>query len=311
MKVTLSFLLLGVLTSVLGENTRHSITVASESRSFLVHLPKDRESEANLPVVIVFHGGGGNADSMAKMTGLNALADEEGFIAVYPEGTGRFPRRLTFNGGICCGYAMENEIDDVAFTGAILDELESRHKIDASRVYLTGLSNGGIVSYLIASELSARIAAIAPVGGTMGTETASPARPVPLLHVHGTADEFLPVAGGFGKNGRTEFYSVDHSLKNWILANQCSVVPEFTILPDSEEDGCIVHQYRWPPLDKEGAEVVYLKIVNGGHTWPGSENSPPALGRVCSDIDVNRVIWDFFSAHRIEPAALSKAKNAE
>ncbi len=300
MKILLSLLALILAQTIAGADERRHLDWQDKSRSYLLHLPKGKEAEQGLPVVIVFHGGGGNAESMVAMSGMNELADEEGFVVVYPDGTGHLPKRLTFNGGICCGYAIEHEIDDVGFIAAILDELEAEFQTDPARVYLTGLSNGAIVSYYVAANLADRITAIAPVGGTMGTETCSPSRPVPILHVHGTDDQFLPVEGGYGVNGRTNFFSLDHTLQNWIAANRCEVLPEVTSLPDTADDGCEVEKLTWQPIDETGAEIIYLKIINGGHTWPGSISSPGMLGRVCQDVEINRVMWEFFSRHRID-----------
>ena len=153
-----------------GDHTR-MLTVGDVKRNYVVHIPPKYDSKKPMPVVLAFHGGGANADNMIMFSGLNKKSDEAGFIAVYPSGTGRLEKILTFNGGNCCGYAMNNKIDDVEFTRRILDDLAKSANIDPKRVFATGMSNGGIMSYLLASDLSDRIAAIAPVGGPMGTET--------------------------------------------------------------------------------------------------------------------------------------------
>src|SRR4030042_572429 len=133
-----------------------------------------------MPLVIVLHGGGGNAQSTAGMTGMNVKADSSGVIAVYPNGNGRLSdeKLLTWNAGNCCGYALDNNIDDVAFIRSLIDDLQSKLAIDQSRVYATGISNGGMMSYLLACQLSDKIAAIAPVAGTMGMNSCLPAQPV-------------------------------------------------------------------------------------------------------------------------------------
>ncbi len=165
-------------------------------------------------MVLAFYGGGANASNMVVYSGLNEKADDAGFIVVYPSGTGRLEKILTFNGGNCCGYVMNNQIDDVEFTRMVLDDLATAANIDPKRVFATGMSNGGIMSYLLASELSDRIAAIAPVGGPMGTESCKPKRPVSVIHFHGTEDECAPFHGGRGKGvPGTDFYSVEHSIQ--------------------------------------------------------------------------------------------------
>src|SRR5262249_41276708 len=157
---------------------------------------KSYDGTRPFPVVLAFHGGGSNAGQMVRFSGLNDKADQAGFLVVYPNGTGRLEQALTWNGGNCCGYAMLNKVDDGAFVRALLDDLGKVAKVDAKRVYATGMSNGAILAYRLASELSDRIAAIAPVSGPMGTEKCNPTRPVPVLHFHGTDDDFAPFKGG-------------------------------------------------------------------------------------------------------------------
>ncbi|MEM7144527.1 MAG: PHB depolymerase family esterase [Verrucomicrobiota bacterium] len=296
-----------VLLSTIGpaSASEHTISVGDLERSYLLHLPAGNAATAEepLPLVIVYHGGGGNADSMFRLSGLNDKADEAGFIVAYPNGTGRIENKLTWNGGMCCGYAMHNEIDDVAFTNALIDELIKTQHVDPKRVYATGMSNGGIVSYYVANHLADRIAAIAPVAGTMGTETCEPSRPVPVMHFHGTDDQFLDYNGGPGPESiaQSDFYSVDHTIENWIKANHCEPTPVEESLPDPADDGCTVKRFTYSPKDNtKGAPVVLIRIENGGHTWPGAAFSPPFLGTLCRDINANDLMWEFFESHSLD-----------
>lgn len=248
-----------------GDYSR-TVSVGNVERSYLVHVPAKYDSQMPSPVILAFHGGGVNASSMIVFSGLNQKSDEEGFIVVYPNGTGRWEKVLTFNGGNCCGYAMANEIDDVEFTRKVLDDLATSANIDPKRVFATGMSNGGIMAYRLASELSDRIAAIAPVGGPMGTETCTPKRPVSVIHFHGTNDEFAPFQGGKGKGvSGTDFYSVEHSIQAWIKADGCDPEPVITKLPDTAKDGTAVIRKTYSS-GKGGAEVVLIAIEGGGHT---------------------------------------------
>ncbi len=267
-----------------------------------------------LPVVIAFHGGGGNPQSMRKLCGLSAKADEAGFIVVYPYGTGRLENQfLTFNGGECCGYAMENKIDDVGFVRALLDDLASVTPIDTRRVYATGLSNGGIISYRVAAELADRIAAIAPVGGPLMMESIRPSRAVPVMHFHGTADENAPFKGGYGKGfmgngGVTDFKSVEFTLNQWIEANGCEKTPSIEPLPDKTDDGMKCTRKIWSG-GKDGSEVVLIEIENGGHTWPGMEPPMAMLGKSTKDISANDLMWEFFQKHTLPAPSVSEAKS--
>ena len=263
----------------------------------MVHVPPQYVADSPTPVVLAFHGGGANAHNMVGFSGLNHKADQSGFIAVYPEGTGRLERMLTFNAGNCCGQASARNVDDVAFVRHVLDDLEGVANVDRRRVFATGMSNGAMMAYRLASEMSDRIAAIAPVSGPMGTKDCRPGRAVPVMHFHGDADEFAPFSGGKGRGPTgTEFYSVDHSINAWVDANECKKNPRTTQLPDREKDGTTVKQVRYE-FGKEGAEVVLVVIEGGGHTWPGNEPRMRSLGVSTRDISANDMMWEFFQQH--------------
>ncbi len=280
-----------------GDHTR-TLDVDRRPRTYLVHVPKSYDGSRPVPVVLIFHGGASNAERMVRFCGLNDKADREGFLAVYPSGTGLLPRALTFNGGNCCGYAVQQKVDDVAFTRAVLDDLGKVARIDPKRVYATGMSNGGIMAYRLASELSDRIAAIAPVSGPMGTETCHPKRPVSVLHFHGTDDEFAPFKGGRGPRSVAgiDFYSVDHSIRAWIKANGCPETPVTVQEPDRAQDGTSITRQTYGP-GREGSEVVLITIKGAGHTWPGQQPLVKFLGKATKNLSANDVMWEFFQRH--------------
>jgi polyhydroxybutyrate depolymerase len=279
-----------------GDSSR-TLKVDGSERSYLVHVPPQYVKDTPTPVVLAFHGGGANARNMVAFSGLNQKADQSGFIVVYPDGSGRLERMLTFNAGNCCGQAAARNVDDVAFVRHILDDLEGIANVDRNRVFATGMSNGAMMAYRLASEMSDRIAAIAPVSGPMGTKDCRPGRAVSVMHFHGEADEFAPFSGGKGRGpSGTEFYSVDHSISAWVNANGCNKSPRITQLPDREKDGTTVKQVRYES-GKEGAEVVLVIIEGGGHTWPGNEPRMQALGASTRDISANDMMWEFFQQH--------------
>lgn len=295
-----------------GDHTR-TVKVSELNRRYQIHVPGRYDSTKAMPVIIAFHGGGGNPVSMVRLSGLNAKSEEAGFIVVYPFGTGRLENQLlTFNGGGCCGYAMENKIDDVAFTAALLDDLATLLNVDASRVFATGLSNGGIVSHYVASELSDRIAAIAPVGGPLMIDVVNAKRAVPVMHFHGTADAFAPFQGGYGKGtfgrskGVTDFRSVEHTIQSWVKNNGCNATPEVVPLPDKAADGMKCTRKTWGG-GKDGSEVVLIEIEGGGHTWPGMKPIVEVLGPSTMDISANDLMWEFFQKHPLKPATAVKA----
>jgi polyhydroxybutyrate depolymerase len=273
------------------------LKVGDLERSYIVHVPPNYDHDMETPVVLVFHGGGGNPQSMIRFSGMNTKSDEAGFIAVYPSGTGRFERVLTFNGGNCCGYAMRNKVDDVEFTRKLLDDLATVVNVDQKRVFATGMSNGGIITYRLASELSDRIAAIAPVGGPMGTNTCNPRRPVPVIHFHGTDDENAPFKGGKGKGvSGTDFYSVEHSINAWVKANGCHEEPVVTKQQPEVNDGTEIIRKTYGG-GKNDSEVVLIEIVGGGHTWPGGPSRVRFLGKITKNISANDAMWESFQKH--------------
>jgi polyhydroxybutyrate depolymerase len=280
-----------------GDNTR-TLEVDRRTRSYLVHVPKTYDGKKPVPVVLAFHGGGSNAAQMAEFCGLNEKADKEGFLVIYPNGTGRLEKLLTFNAGNCCGYAKEQKVDDVAFVKALLDDLGRVTHVDPKRVYATGMSNGAMISYLLASELSDRIAAIAPVAAPMGTETCRPKRPVPVIHFHGTDDQFAPFKGGKGEKSisGTNFYSVEYCIRAWTKANGCKEKPVTTQLPKKVDDGTTV-EIKTYGEGKNGSEVVLVVITGSGHTWPGREPRVKFLGKSTRNVSANDLMWEFFKKH--------------
>jgi polyhydroxybutyrate depolymerase len=281
-----------------------AINVGDRLRRYRVYVPKSYDDKKATPVVVTFHGGGGSPESMIRLTGMNTKADEAGFIVVYPFGSGRLENALlSFNGGDCCGYAMQRKIDDVAFTRDLLDDLATVANVDHHRVFATGLSNGGIMAHYVASELSDRIAAVAPVGGPLMMPSPNAKRPVSVMHFHGTADEFAPFGGGKGKgspiapaNQRPEFRSVEHTIKSWVKLNGCNAEPNIEPLPDKANDGMRATRKTWSG-GKDSSEVVLIEIEGGGHTWPGQKPIVAMLGPSTMDISANDLMWEFFQKH--------------
>ena len=190
-----------------------------------------------------------------------------------------------------------DKMDREARLRVLLDDLAGLAEIDVNRVYATGMSNGGMMAYRLASELSDRFAAIASVSGPMTIDTCRPNRPVSILHFHGTADEFAPYYGGRGPKSltETEFRSVELSVQSWIEANGCPRDPTEEDISDSE-DVLRIEKRRWGP-GEEGSEVVLYTIRGGGHTWPGRVPLAAYLGAAATAISANDILWDFFQRH--------------
>jgi polyhydroxybutyrate depolymerase len=265
------------------------------TRSYVVRLPiQATKANARLPLVLVLHGGGGDADNAESMTGFTPKARKEGFIVVYPEGTSAFgDKLLSWNAGHCCAYAMKNEVDDVGFVRALIDTLARDYPVDTGRVYVTGMSNGGMMAHRLGIELPDSIAGIAPVVGTLFGDEEPPASPVPALMINGMRDEHVPWRGGppGGRGARswdgTPTQAAVYQFEFWSRANGCSrpANPRHTGRWLEWRDSCRTN------------DVVLYVIKDNGHAWPGGakgsrRGDPPSTAMNATD-----VIWEFFAAH--------------
>ena len=281
-----------------GDHTR-TLKVDGRDRSYLVHVPPKYDPEKPTPVVLIFHGAATNASIMVAFCGMNRKADEAGFVAVYPNGTGTANLFLTWNSGGFHGPNADKRPNDVKFVSLLLDDLATVVNVDPKQVYATGLSNGGMMCYRLASELSDRIAAIAPVSGTMAIDEYRPKRPVPVMHFHGTADRIVPFTGPKGTPKFLTFKSVEETIRICAKTNGCPETPTVSDLPDNFDDGTSASQKTFGP-GTDGAEVILVEIEGGGHTWPGQEPPFRFLGKSTKDISANDLIWEFFQKHPLK-----------
>lgn len=276
-----------------GDHTR-SLTVDGLQRSYLVHVPAQCDGKSPAPLVLVYHGAAMNGLMMSVFSGLNKKADEAGFIAVYPNGTGKLGLFLTWNVAWTGGSAKP---DDVLFTRRLLDDLTGALRVDPKRIYAAGMSNGGMMCYRLAAELSDRIAAVAPVAGAMADKAPRPKRPVSVIHFHGTDDALVPYQGlGDHVPNFIRFKSVEDSIQAWVKLDGCPARPKVDELPCPVDDGATVQRKTYGPGTK-GVEVVLVVIRGGGHTWPGRPSFFSYLGRSTKNISANDLLWEFFERH--------------
>ena len=265
-------------------------------RSYIIRVPGDLpKSNSQVPLVLVLHGGGGNADNAEKMTGFTDKAGKEGFIVVYPEGTGRRKNKLlTWNAGHCCGYAMDNRVDDVGFISALIDKLIKNYPIDPKRIYATGLSNGGMMAHRLGIELSNKLAAIAPVIGTLFGDEKRAAQPISAIMINGKLDKSVPYQGGppggFFKaawDGTPTKPALEQAVF-WAGSNGCTGSPAKT-----DAGAYTLWQYHCP-----SSLAVELYFVNdNGHAWPGGQRGSLLGDKPSSTFNGTDVIWDFFKTH--------------
>jgi len=272
-----------------GTTTEDSLLFGGKKRTFRVHVPPNAGA-APLPVVLAFHGGGGSGDQAEGSFLFDAIADRERFVVVYPDGSGLV---RTWNGGGCCGASAEDNVDDVGFVRALLGKVDGALCVDDRRVFATGMSNGGILSHRLGCELSDRIAAIAPVAGTIAVTACTPARPVPVMHVHGDGDAHVPFNGGTGCGASSfAFTSVAATLDGWRSRNGCAATTDVVF---AQGDGTCVGNRGC------AADVILCTVRGGGHSWPGG--APKVGVSDCADAPQNtnfgtsELAWRFFQGH--------------
>jgi polyhydroxybutyrate depolymerase len=296
----LSLIVLGACRRQASTDGLERMTFDGARREYALHLPNGVEPRAPAPLVLALHGGSGTARGMGRLTGLDAIADREGFIVVYPQGIDRQWNDLR----TIEGRGPRPDVDDVGFLAALVDQIAAAHAVDRDRVYATGISNGAMMSFRLAAARPDRFVAVAGVAGAVSEALASgppPAAPVPVLLVAGTEDPIVPFSGGeIGVLGRSrgKVLSTPSSVAYWVEHNGASQTPAVTTLPDvAPRDGTRVErvEHRHPA----GADVVLLRVDGGGHTWPGGLQYLPegAIGRTSRDISASELIWEFFAAH--------------
>jgi len=283
---------LALPSAVSAEPIERHVRVGEVERSYLVELPAAYDGRRALPAVLVFHGGGGAALSARTQTRMSEKGHAEGFIAVYPQGSGVLSARLlTWNATTCCGYAMQHRIDEAAFVRALLDDLDANFRLDRARVYATGISNGGMMAYLSACALAERFAAIAVVAGELTTPDCRPTRPVSVLVIHGTADQNLPYDGGVGAKAlaRHTVRAVRFAVDLWRARDGCPDVAA------TERAGGLTRERHAPCVS--GSEVELITVEGGGHSWPGGARLARVLDEPSTALDATDVIWTFFARH--------------
>ncbi len=247
-------------------------------RTYLLHVPAGLVSGQPVPVVFVFHGLGEAANLIQQASGMNSVADANGFIAVYPNGSGPDGGR-SWNAGRCCGYAHQNNVDDEAFVRQILADLETITKVDAQRVYASGFSNGGLLSYRLACDMADTFATVAPVAGVMLTDTCEPSRPISIIDFHGLTDRDVPFAGGGSiPDLGTPFPPVEESLYAWAKLNGCT--------ESSQVEKADLYTHISYPNCRESTDLDLYLVTGVGHAWPS-----------LYIIQASQMMWEFFKAH--------------
>lgn len=272
--------------------TSHKINIAGTTRDYL--LLDGANGRAGAPLVVVLHGGGGNASTMVARWAEKAR--QEGLVIAFPNGVGRNGRVATWNAEGCCGHAMTSKSKDVQFIGALIDEVERSRRTDPRRIYVTGMSNGGMMTHRIAIALGNRLAGAGVVAGALFGGEPQPRGPVPMLIMHGVKDEVVPYQGGpstlgfVAQSQSKPFESVRYAVDFWRRANGCGTSPAASTSGD-----VTVERFT----DCKGADLTFYSLASANHTWPGGGSAgAPMLERYRYDqVNATDVLWDFFSKH--------------
>jgi polyhydroxybutyrate depolymerase len=270
-----------------------------QGRKVLVHVPAGYDPARPAPLVLAFHGGGGSAAFMADDSryGLQREADRDGFIVAFPNGASRLPggRLATWNAGACCGYARDQGSDDVGFARAVVGALEARYAVDTSRVFATGMSNGGMLVHRLACEAADVFRAVASVAGPDATTQCNPARPVSVLHIHARDDDHVLFDGGAGpgafrdRHSVMDFVSVPQTVARWVQRDQCAASPRRV----QQVPGAYCDAYE---SCAGGAQVQLCATDTGGHSWPGADRVRAGKEAASTALDASATIWRFFAS---------------
>jgi polyhydroxybutyrate depolymerase len=281
---------LGLAVAFLFVNkTNGKIESSGEVRRYLLYVPKTYDPAVPTPLVISIHGLAEWPAHQRDISHWNEVADENGFIVVYPAGTG-IPLHWRAGGRFSTGAELPM---DVAFISRLIDKLEAEYNIDPRRIYANGLSNGGGMSFLLACKLSDRIAAIGGVSGAymLPWDECTPGRPVPMIAFHGTSDPIVSYQGSQSSSHDSSLPAIPDWIKTLANHNGCNEVP--VELPAVGE----VSGIQYTPCS-QNADVVFYTVQGGGHSWPGGEPLPKFIvGHTTQDVDATRLMWDFFTRH--------------
>ncbi len=272
-------------------------------RTYVLYRPATLDPKLRHPLLLCLHGGTGTGSGMQKLTfdRFNELADRDGWLVAYPDGIGK-----NWNDGRKIDdEAHGKDLDDVGFLSALIDLMVQKEGVDPKRVYVTGISNGAMMTCRLVCELSDKIAAGAPVAGSMPKNlpaVCSPKFPVSMLFINGDKDPLVPFEGGFVhffRRKRGEIIAPARAAADWAALDGCKGAPVTTALPVLDpKDPTRVDRIAYPP-SANGSEVLFFVVHGGGHTWPGGLRYAGEwmVGKVSRQLDASDLIWDFFKRH--------------
>ena len=307
-KRTLVFAMLvcGFLSTAEQKLTPKNMQVDGIKRAFYMYHPAKTKADHKLPLVLILHGGGGNPLQVAKHTKFQALAEKHGFVVIFPKGLNKH-----WNDGrkVKAHEKQDREISDIKFIRQLVKEAVTKYNIDPRNVFAAGISNGGFMCQRLAVEASDIFAAVVSVAASLQErwKDTKPTGKISIMLINGTADPLVPYNGGtvsikFPLLGitlkRGKIISTDQTIEYWLKNNDLKVTPVIVNLKDLDlKDGCHAVRYDWQTKALR-PKVVLIKVVNGGHTWPGKKRnlSKRRVSKICQDFDASKTIWMFFDS---------------
>jgi polyhydroxybutyrate depolymerase len=298
----------------------YTLTSGGLTRAYRLHVPPAAAAGTALPLVLNLHGATQNGQLQELQSGMDASADRDGYLVAYPDGT-RIATTLTpdpiakdaqygFDAGACCGLPSTNHVDDVDFLLAVIANVASHTPVDLRRVYVTGMSNGGMMAYAMAAEASTHIAAIASVAGQVELPAIHPTRPVPTLEFHSVDDPIAKWNGVASSDPQLRF-TVMQGIDQWVKADACEATPHTatTIAGRGTSAGLTATQVTYSGC-ASGSTVALWRLTGSGHVWPGAPfNTGPratwildGVGRGTTLIDANELMWQFFRHYSLAAA---------
>ncbi len=268
--------------------TRGTIRHDGLERSYRLYVPTQAGEGSNLALVVALHGGLGSGDQLAETSRFEDLAEAEGFVIAFPDGVDR-----TWNAGACCGGAARKDIDDVGFLAALIEHLAATLPVNRERVFITGHSNGAMMTFRFACQRSEMVAAAAPVAGSLEIPVCTPATGVDLLTIHGDSDRNHPIEGGQGTRSISgvSYVSMEESMRRWTTGFGCTSAPSTTVegaLTTTTWSGCA------------GGTTASLVVIAGAdHPWPGGKmpaRTTSLQGTPSQELDATRAVWEFFES---------------
>ena len=284
-------------TSLFAQDINGTLDHDGLTRSYVLHVPANYDPGFPVPLVLALHGLGDMATNFANV-GLSQVADQEDFFVVYPQAVADPLFGTAWNNGAgSLGIVINGDVDDIGFLDALIDQIASEYIINLERIYCTGFSMGGIMTHKMACEMSDRLAAVASVAGPLPDASVANCpteRPMPVMHMHGTADGVVAYADGSFSGFDAGLTGAEETIAFWQTQNGCSDMMTIELLPDTADDGYTIETWNATACDDDGRALLY-KIEGADHTWLQSNN----------DVDANVEIWDFFDQYTLDLSMVS------